>query len=136
MTEKSEIASSLDWGRVRTAMVICALMLFLYISILIGGAWLVGRDAVVCFQFVYFRGAIGIPSSIIASVSIVALLAAGTKGDFKINVWGLYLEGPSAPIMLWVVCFLSINLSMFMLLPEINGASDLPPVLSKLCDIS
>jgi len=117
-------------------MLICVLMLVLYGALLIGSAWLVGRDAVVCFQFVYFRGAVGIPSAIIASVSVVALLAAGIGGDFKIQLWGLSLEGPSAPITMWVVCFLSISLSLYTLFPAVDSVAKLPPVLARLCGAS
>ena len=130
------MASRLDWGRVRTAMLICGLILTLYVALLIGSAWLVGRDAVVCFQFMYFRGAVGIPTAIIASVSVVALLAAGIRGDFKIQLWGLSLEGPSAPITMWVVCFLSISLSLYTLFPAVDSVAKLPPVLAKLCGAS
>lgn len=135
-TEKSEIASRLDWGRIRTAMLICNLMLLLYGALLIGSALLIGPDAVVCFQFIYFRGAVGIPASIIASVSLVALLAAGIGGEFKIRLWGLSLEGPSAPITMWVVCFLSMSLLLFTLFPAVDSVAKLPPLLAKLCGAS
>jgi hypothetical protein len=102
-------------GRILTAMLICALILLLYLFLLVGCAFLIGSDAVVCFQFMYFRGAVGIPSAIIASISIVALLAAGVGGEFKIKLWGLSLEGPSAPITMWIVCFLSITLALYSL---------------------
>ncbi len=131
--EKAEIVSRLEWGRIRTAMAICTLMLALYSALLIGFGALIGRDPVVCFQFLYFRGAVGIPSSIIASICVVALLAAGIGGEFKIQIWGLSLEGPSAPITMWVVCFLSMSLSLYMLFPEVKSVDMLPPALARLC---
>lgn len=70
-------------------------MLALYSALLVGFGAFIGRDAVTCFQVMYFRGAVGIPASIIASISVVALLAAGIRGEFKIQIWGLSLEGPS-----------------------------------------
>jgi hypothetical protein len=132
-TDASRIASQLDSGRIRTAILICVLMLVLYGALLIGSSLLIGRDAVVCFHIVYFRGAVGVPASIISSVSVVALLAASTGGEFKIHLWGLSLEGPSAPITMWVVCFLSTSLSLYMLFPGVDSIAKLPPVLAKLC---
>jgi hypothetical protein len=126
----------LNLGRILTAMLICALILLLYLFLLVGCAFLIGSDAVVCFQFMYFRDAGGIPSAIIASISIVALLAAGVGGEFKIKLWGLSLEGPSAPITMWIVCFLSITLALYSLFSEVKTVEALPPALSKFCKSS
>ena len=134
--DKSVMAPQVDWRRVRTAMTICALMLMLYAILLLSSAFLVGRDAALCYQFLYSRGIVGIPCAIIASVSIVALLASSIRGEFKINVWGLVLEGPSAPITMWVVCFLSITLSIRMLVPEVGPVDKLPPYLARVCGVS
>jgi len=117
-------------------MSICVLILLLWGALLIGSALLIGRDAVVCFQFMNFRGAVGIPASIITSVSVVVLLAAGIGGEFKIRLWGLSLEGPSAPITMWAVCFLSISLALYMLFPAVDTVTKLPPILGKFCGVN
>ena len=95
--ERSEIARQLDWGRVRTAGLMCVSMLILYGGLLIGGALLIDADAVLCFHVMYFRGAVGIPCAIITSLCLVAILAAGTRGEFKIGLWGMSLEGLLVP---------------------------------------
>ena len=69
-----------NFTRIGTAMLICALILSLYIVLIIGSAFYIGRDAVICFQFMNLRGAAGIPLGIIASISIVTLLAASVGG--------------------------------------------------------
>jgi hypothetical protein len=131
--EESGAPSELDWRRVGTAMIICGLMIVLYSALLVLATISIGLDQVRCFNLLYFRGTVGIPSAIIASVSIVALLAFGIGGDFKISVWGLYLAGPSAPITMWIVCFLSICLALWMLLPDISSNKSLPPYLAQMC---
>jgi hypothetical protein len=129
------MAQHLESGRIGTAGWIVTLTLLLYGALLGGLAALVGLDGVMCFQFMYFRGAVGIPSAIIASMGVIALFAASVGGEFKLKVWGLSFEGPSAPITMWVVCFLAISLSLYMLLPEVKSVEALPPALAKFCAV-
>jgi hypothetical protein len=130
---ESDAPSELDWRRVRTAMIICGLMIALYSGLLVLATIVIGLDPVRCFNLMYFRGTVGLPAAIIASVSIVALLAFGIGGDFKMSVWGLHLAGPSAPITMWIACFLSICLALWMLLPDISSNTSLPAYLAQMC---
>jgi len=131
--DNAGLAPRLDWSRIGTAMVLCGLVLALHFSIIFGSVFFMGRKPVICFHFMYFRGSMGIPFAIIAALSVVALLAAGTKGDFKVKVSGLSLEGPSAPITMWVICFLVISLAIYKLFPEVKSVESLAPVLASYC---
>lgn len=133
---ENALMDRVDWARFRSAMLICVTMLILYATLLGLFALLVGTDTVVCFQFMYFRGAVGIPSAIIAAVTIVTLLASSIRGDFTIKLWGLTLEGPSAPITMWVVCFLALTLALYVLLPSIEAVAALPPRIAAFCTIA
>lgn len=124
---------TLNITRIGTAALICVLILSLYLFLIFGFAFLVGRDAVICFELVNHRGVVGIPLAIIASISIVALLAASVGGEFKVELWGLSFEGPSAPITMWIACFLSICLALYVLIPEVKTFEALPPAISKFC---
>lgn len=87
-----------------------------------------------CFLVTNFRGVVGIPSAIIAATGIVALLSSSVGGEFKIQVWGLHLEGPSAPITMWVVCFLALAVAVHVMFPAQVSHEELAPVLRAFCE--
>jgi len=102
---KTELLDAINWGKFKTAAIICVSMLSLYILLLFGSAAILGSENVQCFMTFYFRGLVGIPSCIIMATTIVAFLASGVSGDFKVKVLGAEFEGLSAPITMWVICF-------------------------------
>ena len=117
-SNRTELLDVISWGKFSTCGIICVSMLALYIVLLICGAWAFGMDNFKCFTALYFKGIIGIPCAIIMSVTIVALLASSVSGEFKIKALGMDLEGPSAPITMWLVCFLALILSISVLFPK------------------
>jgi hypothetical protein len=123
----------LNFGLIRAAALICALILLFYLFLVFGFAFLVGRDAVICFELMNYRGVVGIPLAIIASISIVALFAASVGGEFKVALWGLSFEGPSALITMWIACFLAICLTITVLVPELITLEQLPQAVWKFC---
>lgn len=126
----------LTLSRIGTAMLVCILILLLYVALTVAFALFVGPSAAICFYLMYFRGVVGIPLAIIAALVLVSLLSAAYGGDFKINVWGMSFEGPSAPITMWLACFLVIALALHQLLPEVKSTDDLPPTMARFCKAS
>ena len=70
-----------------------------------------------------------------AVLGLVALLSSSVGGEFRIELWGLKLEGPSAPITMWAVCFLVMILAINMLFPEHGTYDSLAPILHSFCEI-
>lgn len=130
---KTELLATINWGRFRTAAIICIGMLSLYIALLFGAAFVMGAENVLCFMAYYFRGLVGIPSCVIMATTIVAFLASAVSGDFKVKALGAEFEGPSAPITMWVVCFIVLATSVAFLFPEVKSIGDLPERLGQYC---
>ena len=131
--DRSILASSISWGRMRTAAFLTLGVLIMYGGLLLILAALSSGDAVRCFIVSNFVGVVGVPSAIIASLGVVALLASSVGGEFRIELWGLKLEGPSAPITMWAVCFLVMVLAIHMLFPEQKSFDTLAPILHSYC---
>ncbi|HKJ16552.1 MAG TPA: hypothetical protein VJ984_04320 [Xanthomonadales bacterium] len=132
--DRAVLSSSISWGRLRTAAVLTLGVLVLYGGLLLILAALSSGDAVRCFLVTNFVGVVGVPSAIIASLGIVALLSSSIGGEFRIQLWGLKLEGPSAPITMWAVCFLVMVLAIHMLFPAQVTADALAPVFHAYCE--
>lgn len=92
----------------------------------------VGGEVFACFNLVYFRASVGIPLAAITSLTTVVLLGTSVSGDFTFEALGFGLEGPSAPILLWLVCFLGICGALALLVPEVS-VDKLPSVLASVC---
>jgi hypothetical protein len=118
---------------ITTAILICILILALYVALTVGFAYFVGPNAAICFYLMYFRGAVGIPLAIIAAIAVVVLLSAAYRGNFKLSAWGISLEGPSAPITMWCVCFVFIGIALYKLFPEIKTTDALPAAMARFC---
>ena len=132
--DQAVLSSSISWGRLRTGGILTTSILIMYGSLLLLCAYFTSGDAVRCFLFMNFKGTVGIPAAIIASLGIVALLSSSVGGEFKIKIWGLHLEGPSAPITMWVVCFLAMALTVNVLLPAQVTYEELAPVIRAFCE--
>jgi hypothetical protein len=61
-----------------------------------------------------FAATIAVPLSAIASVCIILLLKA-TAGPIEFEGLGFKFQGASGPIVLWVLCFLSMILAVQLL---------------------
>jgi hypothetical protein len=133
---RSELLDVINWGKFSTAGIICVSMVALYVVLLSCAAGVLGANSVKCFTVFYFRGVVGIPCAIIMPITIVALLASSVGGEFKIKVLGMDLEGPSAPITMWVVCFLALILSIYVLFPKVDSVDDVPAALAEYCKAS
>ncbi|MGZ3593021.1 MAG: hypothetical protein ACXU9F_04255 [Syntrophales bacterium] len=123
----------LNWRRLLFAMAICLFPLVLYFLLLFVAASQLGLPVIARFVMSNFRGAIGVPLAIIAALTIVVLLATGISGDFKLQLWGLSLQGPSLPVLLWVVCFLAIVFALYVLFTGGPGPDALSDALHSLC---
>ena len=132
---KTELLETINWGKAKTAAIICTSMLAGYIMLLFGSAAVFGTDNVQCFMAFYFRGLVGIPSCIIMATTIVVFLASGVSGDFKVKALGAEFEGPSAPITMWVICFMVLAAAVTVLFPEVTKIEDLPARLGQYCAV-
>ncbi len=115
------------------AALICLFPMLLYVLLITVSRMILPGETVACFLVLHFPGAVGIPTGIIAALTIVMLLATSISGDFKLELWKLTLSGPSAPIMMWVVCFLAIALALETLLPTYKDVDSMPPALKQVC---
>ena len=70
----------LNITRIGTAALICVLILSLYLFLVLGFAFLVGRDAVICFELMNHRGVVGIPLAISLTMSF-AFAASGAENS-------------------------------------------------------
>ena len=55
-----------------------------------------------------------VPCAAFAALLLVVIFDEA-YGDIKFSIWELKFEGASAPLILWILCFLSIILSVKML---------------------
>lgn len=72
----------------------------------------------------HFAGMILVPLSALMALCIVFLLR-WTAGPLEFEIGNLRLKGASGPVTLWVVCFLSIVASIWLLWPLKSGPSAL-----------
>jgi hypothetical protein len=60
----------------------------------------------------------GIPLAAATAFAIVAIFSVGYRKDaLEFKVFGQGFHGPAAPVMLWVACFLSLVLALYVLKP-------------------
>ncbi len=60
----------------------------------------------------------GLPFSAVASFGLVTLLDAAVEGNLDFKAFGLEFSGPSAPLTLWVVCYITFVWSIKKVEPE------------------
>jgi len=62
----------------------------------------------------HFAAIVGLPMALLASFIVVLVLRV-SAGPIEFEAWGLKFKGASAPIVFWILCFLSIAVSIKML---------------------
>ena len=62
----------------------------------------------------HFAAIVGLPMAALASLCIVLVLRI-SSGPIEFEAWGLKFKGAAAPIVFWVLCNLSIAVSIKML---------------------
>jgi len=60
----------------------------------------------------HFAAVIGLPLSAILSLFVVLLFRVVSGEKLHVNILGIKFEGASGPVIMWVICFLSIALSI------------------------
>ncbi|OYW71457.1 MAG: hypothetical protein B7Z37_27710 [Verrucomicrobia bacterium 12-59-8] len=70
-----------------------------------------------------YAAMVGTPMSAVTAFSIVSLLKA-TSGPIEFEALGFKFRGASGPIVLWVLCFLSIVLAFRLLWPMTPNKTD------------
>lgn len=91
------------------------------IAIFFGGTAL-GHDIRAAFASNYAAN-VGIPCSALAAFALIGTLWKAfppkeTGGQLQLKVFGLDFTGPSGPVTLWVVCFLSFVFALMLLASE------------------
>ncbi len=59
----------------------------------------------------HFAAIVGLPLAALASLCIVLVLRI-SSGPIEFEAWGLKFKGAAAPIIFWVLCYLSIAASI------------------------
>jgi len=59
----------------------------------------------------HFAVIVGLPMAALASLCIVLVLRI-SSGPIEFEVWGLKFKGAAAPIVFWILCYLSIAVSI------------------------
>jgi hypothetical protein len=62
-----------------------------------------------------YAATVGVPLSAITAFCIVTLLNVISKGDIEFSFLGLSFKGASGPVILWVICFLTVVFGFSML---------------------
>ncbi|RMF68316.1 MAG: hypothetical protein D6743_03555 [Calditrichaeota bacterium] len=62
----------------------------------------------------HFAATIGVPLSGISAACVVLVLKT-TAGPIEFEVFGLKFKGAAGPVVLWVFCFLSMVLALYLL---------------------
>jgi hypothetical protein len=62
----------------------------------------------------HFAAVVGLPSASLASFIVVLVLRI-SAGPIEFEAWGLKFKGAAAPIVFWILCYLSIAASIKML---------------------
>lgn len=73
----------------------------------IHGIWISEDRWIVHIAKEHFAAIVGLPSAAIASLFVVSIFEI-TAGPIRFDGLGFKFEGASGPIILWVICFLSI----------------------------
>ena len=64
----------------------------------------------------HFAAVVGLPTAALASLCIVLILRI-SSGPVEFEAWGLKFKGAAAPIVFWILCFLTIAVCIRMLWP-------------------
>jgi hypothetical protein len=59
----------------------------------------------------HFPVVVGLPLAALASIFVVLLFRVVSGGKISVSVLGLKFEGAAGPVLMWVICFLSIVLA-------------------------
>jgi hypothetical protein len=59
----------------------------------------------------HFPVVVGLPLAAVASIFVVLLFRVVSGGTISVSLLGLKFEGAAGPVIMWVICFLSIVLS-------------------------
>lgn len=62
----------------------------------------------------HFAAVIGLPAAAIASFSLVMILET-IKGNIEFEVLSFKFKGASGPIIMWILCFLSMSFAIWLL---------------------
>ena len=55
-----------------------------------------------------YAATVGVPLSAVTAFCIVTLLNVISKGDIEFSFLGMSFKGASGPVILWVICFLTV----------------------------
>ncbi len=93
----------------KTLMVILGLAFFIFLFL---QQWFWGLDPRLFNQIVdHYAVFLTVPCAAFAALLLVVVFDEA-YGDIKFSIWVLNFEGASAPLILWILCFLSIILSI------------------------
>ena len=100
----------------RNTINICiAVVGLMLVAVCIAAAWFNRDDRVLSDLVVRnFPAIIGLPFAFLAAFIVVALFRQ-TDGEIEFTAIGIHLKGAAGPIVLWIVCFLSISDSISLL---------------------
>jgi hypothetical protein len=54
----------------------------------------------------------GVPAASVAAFGLVVFFEVTSDESIEMNIWGLELKGPAAPLTMWVVVFLALVLAL------------------------
>ncbi len=115
--------------------------LFSYISItviIVGVAFFVGLVILLTFSYDYetrilnvivknYAAVIGVPCSALAALAVVLILRS-SQGPLEFKGLGCEFRGASAPVLMWILCFLAIVGAVNLLWEGTDGiVSDVGP---------
>ena len=79
--------------------------------------WLINIDnssETFCPKMIKSQFLVGLPMAGLASLFVTLILKI-SAGDLAFEIAGLKFKGAAAPIVFWIICFLSITISIKML---------------------
>ena len=114
MGEQDKISSKIA-RKFATWTILAGMILFglLTIATIINGLWF-DDQWIITEAKKHFAAVIGLPSAALAALFVVAILEV-TTGTIEFEGFGFKFRGASGPIILWVICFLSIAASIKLL---------------------
>ncbi|MGF6555883.1 hypothetical protein ABIA48_002263 [Pseudomonas sp. S30_BP2TU TE3576] len=89
------------WGSVVALATIGSVFLVLFV----GSAFYDKRFNEILYD--HLAAAIGVPLAALTALTLVLALEQ-VSGDVEIEAWGLKFKGASGPIVMWVLCFLTL----------------------------
>jgi hypothetical protein len=106
-SEKLQISTS---RRLAVWIILIGMVAFgtLELFFIIDGVWLSHDPWIVNQAKDHFAAVLGLPTSALASLFVVAILEA-TTGPIEFEGFGFKFRGASGPIVFWVICFLAIS---------------------------